>query len=146
MNIFDDISINAGWKAADNHSMSKADFKFALAAIEASLRERGLTQGLLDKPLIEGGERNAVLVKQLAVCSKRRGMPLEAAHLMAEAAAALSPALVKEGVVELLIEVEKTLCRHIPEAHGVHPNPEFEIVEKVRAALPAPASVQEQKT
>lgn len=30
---------------------------------------------------------------------------------------------------------EEALTRHIPEGHGPHPNPEFIIVEQVRAAL-----------
>lgn len=100
MNIFDDISINAGWKAADNHNMSKADFKFALAAIEASLRERGLTQGLLDKPLIEGGgveitdDMMEAGMKALHSYHKNYGDDLRAAFK-----AMIATALVKEGVV-----------------------------------------------
>lgn len=39
------------------------------------------------------------------------------------------------ALYEALKNAERALTRHIPEGHGVHPNPEFEIVLASRAAL-----------
>ena len=39
--------------------------------------------------------------------------------------------------VEALKEAIQALERHIPEGHGTHPNPEYEIIQKLRAALAA---------
>lgn len=40
-----------------------------------------------------------------------------------------------EAEVERLREALEAMKRHIPEAHGVHPNPEYQIVEDMAAAL-----------
>lgn len=41
----------------------------------------------------------------------------------------------RDELRKALIEAEVALSRHIPEGHGSHPNPEFEVVEQARQAL-----------
>ena len=46
-----------------------------------------------------------------------------------------APLSTAEGSKQAFAEALDALRRHIPEAHGIHPNPEYEIVERFAAAL-----------
>lgn len=50
-------------------------------------------------------------------------------------AAAPDTARQRDELADALEAALEALKRHIPEAHGVHPNPEYEVVEAARTAL-----------